>query len=75
MIILGIIVDLGGNPNHHRIGFQYWKNPGPFADYGSTGPKGHFLATCSVAVRTAFAYIGTEAVAVRFFAGSLFWPT
>ncbi|KAF8431958.1 amino acid permease [Boletus edulis BED1] len=65
MIILGIIVDLGGGPKHDRIGFRYWKNPGPFTDYhGFTGPKGHFLGTCSVATQAAFSYLGTEAVAM-----------
>ena len=66
MILLGIIVDLGGGPTHDRIGFRYWKNPGPFTNYyGFTGPKGHFLGTCSVATQAAFSYLGTEAVAVR----------
>ncbi|KAF9218473.1 amino acid transporter [Gyrodon lividus] len=65
MIILGIIVDLGGGPNHDRIGFRYWKNPGPFVNYyGIAGAKGHFLGTASVATQAAFSYIGTEAVAV-----------
>jgi len=67
MIIAGIIVDLGGNPEHDLIGFRYWKNPGPFADYYGTGPKGHFLGTYSALTQAAFAYAGTEAVAVRFF--------
>ncbi|KAG8221744.1 amino acid permease [Butyriboletus roseoflavus] len=65
MILLGIIVDLGGGPNHDRIGFRYWINPGPFTDYyGYTGVKGHFLGTCSVATQAVFAYLGTEAVAI-----------
>ncbi|KAN0082947.1 amino acid-polyamine-Organocation superfamily protein [Tylopilus felleus] len=65
IIILGIIVDLGGGPKHDRIGFRYWKHPGPFADYmGITGPKGHFLATCSVLSQAMFAYLGTESVAM-----------
>ena len=76
MIILGIIVDLGGGPNHDRIGFRYWKNPGPFTNYhGLTGAKGHFLGTCSVTIQAAFAYTGTEAVAVRFLVESPFFPT
>lgn len=75
MIILGIIVDLGGGPKHDRIGFRYWKNPGAFTDYyGFTGPKGHFLGTCSVATQAAFSYLGTEAVAVRFLVISLVRP-
>ena len=66
MIILGIIVDSGGGPNHDPIGFRYWKNPGPFVDYhGITGPKGQFLGVCTVTTQVAFSFIGTEAVAVR----------
>ncbi|KAF8550179.1 amino acid permease, partial [Imleria badia] len=65
LIMLGIIVDLGGGPNHERIGFRYWKNPGPFGDYnGFTGAKGQFLGTCSITTQVMFAYIGTEAVAM-----------
>ncbi|KAF8431912.1 amino acid permease [Boletus edulis BED1] len=65
LIILGIVVDLGGGPSHDFIGFRYWKNPGPFTNYhGFTGPKGHFLGTCSVATQAMFAYVGTEAVAI-----------
>ncbi|KAF8552154.1 hypothetical protein OG21DRAFT_1486409 [Imleria badia] len=65
LIILGIIVDLGGGPNHDRIGFRYWKNPGPFGDYnGFTGAKGHLLGTFSFIAQGMFAYVGTEAVAM-----------
>ncbi|KAF8550181.1 amino acid permease [Imleria badia] len=64
LIILGIIIDLGGGPNHDLIGFRYWKNPGPFTDYYGPGPKGHFLGTCSITTQAMFAYVGTEAVAM-----------
>jgi len=75
MIILGIVVNLGGNPKHGLIGFRYWKNPGPFTDYlGFTGYKGYFLGTCSVTTQAAFAYLGTEAVAVRFLLTISFCP-
>lgn len=44
LIILGIILDLGGGPNHDRIGFRYWKNPGPFVQFGGiSGNEGKFL--------------------------------
>ncbi|KAI9567929.1 amino acid permease [Boletus coccyginus] len=62
MIIAGIIVDLGGNPRHDLVGFRGWKNP--FRDYHGTGPKGHFLGTCSAVIQAAFAYVGTEALAM-----------
>lgn len=65
LIILGIVIDLGGGPNHDRLGFRYWKNPGPFVDYnGITGSKGHFLGWWAVMTQAAFSFIGTEIVAV-----------
>ncbi|KAJ8597147.1 hypothetical protein M405DRAFT_925042 [Rhizopogon salebrosus TDB-379] len=65
LIILGIILDLGGGPNHDRIGFRYWKDPGPFVQFdGISGAKGRFLGWSRVAIQAAFAYTGTEVVAL-----------
>lgn len=65
LIILGIVLDLGGGPSHDRIGFRYWKNPGPFAQFnGIPGAKGRFLAWWSVMTQAAFSFIGTEVVAI-----------
>ncbi len=75
--ILGIVLDLGGGPNHDRIGFRYWKNPGPFVQYnGISGTSGRFLGWWAVMTQAAFSYIGTEIVAVRyFFAFRLYSPS
>ena len=63
--ILGIVLDLGGGPNHDRIGFRYWKNPGVFAQYdGIGGAKGRFLGWWAVMSQAAFSFIGTEIVAI-----------
>ncbi|KAH8102603.1 amino acid permease [Cristinia sonorae] len=65
LIILGIVLDLGGGPNHDRIGFRYWKNPGPFAQFHDiAGAKGRFLGWWAVMTQAAFSFIGTEIVAV-----------
>jgi yeast amino acid transporter len=65
LIILGIILDLGGGPDHDRIGFRYWKHPGPFVQFdGIAGAKGRFLGFSKVLTQAAFSYIGTEIVAV-----------
>ncbi|KAJ7162539.1 amino acid permease [Mycena crocata] len=65
LIILGIVLDLGGGPDHDRLGFRYWKNPGPFVNYnGITGAKGNFLGWWAVMTQAAFSYIGTEIVAI-----------
>lgn len=65
LIILGIVLDLGGGPNHDRLGFRYWKHPGPFNQYnGIKGSKGRFLAWWAVMTQAAFSFIGTEIVAI-----------
>ncbi|PCH35836.1 amino acid permease [Wolfiporia cocos MD-104 SS10] len=65
LIILGIVLDLGGGPTHDRIGFRYWKHPGPFAQFdGIAGAKGRFLAWWAVMTQAAFSFIGTEIVAI-----------
>ena len=53
-IILGIVLIVGGGPNHQYIGGQYWRDPGPFAN--------GFKGVCSVFVTAAFAFAGTELV-------------
>ena len=65
LIILGIVLDLGGGPNHDRLGFRYWKHPGPFTQFdGIPGSKGRFLAWWAVMTQAAFSYVGTEVVAL-----------
>ncbi|KAL1681984.1 amino acid permease/ SLC12A domain-containing protein [Schizophyllum commune] len=65
LIILGIVIDLGGGPNHDRLGFRYWKDPGPFAQYHDIqGSKGQFLGWWAVITQAAFSFIGTEIVAI-----------
>lgn len=55
-----------GGPDHDRLGFRYWKNPGPFVQYqGIQGAKGRFLGWWAVLTQAAFSFIGTEIVAVR----------
>lgn len=51
-IILGIILDCGGGPNHDPIHTRYWHDPGAFA-HG-------FKGVCSVFVTAAFSFGGTE---------------
>ncbi|KAJ7638524.1 amino acid permease [Roridomyces roridus] len=65
LIILGIVLDLGGGPDHDRLGFRFWKHPGPFVQFHDIpGAKGRFLGWWSVLTQAAFSYIGTEIVAI-----------
>lgn len=69
LILLGIIVDLGGNPKHDRIGFRYWRQPnGPMGSYLVHQVHNEqfavFLGFWSTLTTALFAYIGSELVAV-----------
>lgn len=69
LIILGIVIDLGGNPKHDRIGFRYWKHPnGPMGSYLLKEVHNEslaiFLGFWSTLTTALFAYIGSELVAV-----------
>jgi len=58
------VIDLGGGPNHDRIGFRYWQNPGALNTYLEKGGIGHFLAIISTVVQAAFSYSGMELIAI-----------
>lgn len=65
LIVVGIVIDLGGAPNHDRIGFRHFINPGPFNQlHAIPGPLGRFLAFWSVFIQATFSYMGTEMVAI-----------
>ncbi|GFZ49100.1 hypothetical protein JCM24511_06850 [Saitozyma sp. JCM 24511] len=64
LIIAGLVVDLGGGPNHDRIGFRYWKNPGAFAEYHFTGSLGKFLGWFTDLLQAAYSYLGMEGIAI-----------
>ncbi|KGO42315.1 Amino acid/polyamine transporter I [Penicillium expansum] len=61
-----LIVSLGRSPNHQRVGFRYWSEPGAFTEYLETGPVGKFLGFFACLVQSCFAYTGTEVVGVAF---------
>lgn len=65
LLLLAFILDLGGGPNHDRLGFRYWKNPGAMNLFYSEQPNtGRFLGLFSTLVNAAFSYGGVETVAV-----------
>ncbi|KAG6820604.1 hypothetical protein H0H93_014520 [Arthromyces matolae] len=69
LLLLGIIIDLGGNPKHDRIGFRYWKHPnGPMGSYLQDQVHNEhlsiFLGFWATLTNALFAYIGTELVGI-----------
>lgn len=57
LIILGVVLFFGGGPNHDRLGFRYWKDPGAFKSYRAPGQTGKFLAFWHAFVKAGFAFI------------------
>ena len=62
-----------GGGDDGKIGFRYWRNPGPFASVTINGGDGivggnwgKFLAFWNVFVQAAFSFIGTEIIATTF---------
>ena len=64
LLLLALIIDCGGIPGQHRLGFQYWNNPGAMKSYVAGGAAGRFLGLWSTLVNAAFSYGGVEVVAV-----------
>lgn len=64
MLVVTFIVMLGGNPEHRRLGFTYWNNPGPMKDYLVGGATGRFLGFFYTLINASFSFGGVEMVAV-----------
>ncbi|KAI0163806.1 amino acid permease/ SLC12A domain-containing protein [Pestalotiopsis sp. NC0098] len=65
LVIASIVITAGGGPDHERIGFRYWHDPGAWYDYnGITGSTGHFLGFLSAFVNASFSFIGVETVVI-----------
>lgn len=58
------ITMVGGNPKHDVYGFRYWKDPGPFAQYLSTGDTGRFEGLLAALWSASFTIVGPEYIAM-----------
>jgi amino acid transporter len=57
LIILGVVLFFGGGPNHDRLGFRYWQNPGAFNPYLVPGNTGKFLGFWTAFIKSGFSFI------------------
>lgn len=64
VVILGLVIDLGGVPGKPRLGFHYWKEPGPFVEYIASGSWGRFLGFWAVMTNAVYSFAGVESLAM-----------
>ncbi|KAL4072265.1 general amino acid permease 1 [Scleroderma citrinum] len=64
LILGGLVISLGGGPNHDRIGFRYWNDPGPMVSTLEPGARGRFLGMLVAIVPAAFSLAGFELISI-----------
>lgn len=58
------ITMVGGNPKHDAYGFRYWRDPGSFAEYITTGSLGRFEGFLGALFVAAFTVCGPEYISM-----------
>ncbi|MCJ1308155.1 hypothetical protein MMC25_001807 [Agyrium rufum] len=64
LIIYTVITMLGGNPQHDRFGFRYWRDPGSFTELYKTGALGRFLGFLQCLIQASFTIAGPDYVSI-----------
>lgn len=61
LLLFSLFIMLGGGPNHDRLGFRYWNEPGAVNEYIVGGNAGRFTAFLYTWVFSGFSfYFGAE---------------
>ncbi|PBP20346.1 Amino acid/polyamine transporter I [Diplocarpon rosae] len=61
--IMLLVITCGGGPKGERIGFRYWRDPGPLVPYlGIEGSLGRFLGVWTALSQAVYAYSGIEGI-------------
>jgi yeast amino acid transporter len=55
---------VGGNPQHDAYGFRYWKNPGAFTEYRSSGALGRWEGFLAALWSASFTVVGPEYISM-----------
>src|SRR4051794_1138437 len=55
---------VGGNPKHDVYGFRYWRHPGAFAEYITTGALGRFEGFLGSLWAASFCIVGPEYISM-----------
>jgi amino acid transporter len=62
LLLFTLVAMLGGNPLNDRYGFRYWRDPGSFAEYYTTGATGRWMGFLTCLIQAAFTVAGPEYV-------------
>ncbi|KAH7127372.1 amino acid permease/ SLC12A domain-containing protein [Dactylonectria macrodidyma] len=57
LIFLSVVLFFGGGPNHDRLYFRYWRDPGPVNVHIKEGDAGRFIALLQSLVLASFAFV------------------
>ncbi|KAB2569663.1 General amino acid permease [Lasiodiplodia theobromae] len=60
MFAFTFITMVGGNPQRDAYGFRYWRTPGSFAEYVTTGTLGRFEGFLGAFYQASFTIVGPE---------------
>ncbi|KAF7553813.1 hypothetical protein G7046_g6992 [Stylonectria norvegica] len=64
LVIFTFIVMVGGNPEHDKFGFRYWKNPGAFTELYYEGSLGRWLGFLQCLIQASFTIAGPDYVSM-----------
>ncbi|CAD6643378.1 BAH_G0042880.mRNA.1.CDS.1 [Saccharomyces cerevisiae] len=64
LIVSGLVIDLGGTKGQERLGFHYWRDPGPFANYLVGGHIGKFVGFWAAISSVVYSYSGIQNIAI-----------
>ncbi|OJJ30387.1 hypothetical protein ASPWEDRAFT_45961 [Aspergillus wentii DTO 134E9] len=64
IVLMGLVIDLGGVSGQPRLGFHYWKTPGPMVEYIATGSWGRFLGFWAVMNNAVYSFYGIESLSI-----------
>ncbi|KAI1767297.1 amino acid permease/ SLC12A domain-containing protein [Hypoxylon sp. FL1150] len=56
LLILSVVLFFGGGPNHTRLGFWYWQDPGATKEYLVDGAGGRFCAFLFTLIYSCFSF-------------------
>lgn len=64
LVLYTFVTMLGGNPQHDRFGFRFWRNPGAFAELYKTGDLGRWLGFLQCLIQASFTIAGPDYVSM-----------